>query len=130
LLCALGDKLHLFPKQGIFSPAFNENLINYTGCSFGSLMFPLVQFETIGKQCKTNEPRTFRMECEEFNILPRCLDMPPNSMPDWTVQDSSRLSGFNQTISETLEDKRGTLPFYLHPSFTFMYVSWNSGYWM
>jgi hypothetical protein len=27
LLCALGDKLHHFPKQGIFSPVCNENLI-------------------------------------------------------------------------------------------------------
>ena len=47
-----------------------------------SLMFPLVQFETIGRECRTNELRTFEMEREEYNILPRCLDMHPISMPD------------------------------------------------
>lgn len=107
----------------------NENVMNNNWLQFWhSLMFPSVQFETIGRQCRTNELRTFKTECEEFNIFPRCLDMHPNSMPDWTATDSSKLSALNYTISETLENKRGTLYFYLHPSFTFMYVSWDSGY--
>jgi len=74
---------YIFPQsQEYFNPLCNEILSIITGCSFGTVLFPLVQFEKIGWQCRTNEITNFKTECEQFNILPRCLDMHPNSMTD------------------------------------------------